>query len=254
MHATHPVTRCPAIPATASRSRVEAAEVTSDWRLQLPVLAGNGVALRQLRHSDAASLFALLTTEEVARFITPPPTTIAGFEQFIAWALCRQRQGKVAFFGVTLRGSDTAVGLFQVRAQESGFATAEWGFAIGSSHWGTGLFAQGASLILDFSFQTLGVARLEARSMVGNGRGNGALRKIGATAEGVLRKSFEKGGRRHDQYLWSILAEDWHETRGVLVPSRGTGPVAELAGSVDAEAPAAALWADARTPIAIQVH
>ena len=40
---------------------------------------------------DAASLFALLTTEEVARFISPPPTSVEGFEKFIAWAH-RERQ------------------------------------------------------------------------------------------------------------------------------------------------------------------
>ena len=40
---------------------------TSDWRHQLPVLTGRQVRLRELRASDAPSLFALLTTEEVAR-------------------------------------------------------------------------------------------------------------------------------------------------------------------------------------------
>src|SRR5436305_7757067 len=42
--------------------------------------------------SDAPSLFALLTTEEVARFISPPPSSIEGFERFIQWA-ARQRIG-----------------------------------------------------------------------------------------------------------------------------------------------------------------
>ena len=123
-----------------------------------------------------------------------------GFEQFITWAIDRQRQGKVAFFAVTLRGSDTPVGLFQLRGLDATFTTAEWGFALGSPYWGTGLFPQGAALTLDFAFETLGVERLEARSMVANARGNAALRKVGATPEGLLRQSFEKAGRRHDQY------------------------------------------------------
>jgi RimJ/RimL family protein N-acetyltransferase len=60
--------------------------VSSDWKKGLPVLQGHGVILRELRQSDAASLLTLLTTEEVTRFISPPPTTIEGFERFIAWA------------------------------------------------------------------------------------------------------------------------------------------------------------------------
>jgi RimJ/RimL family protein N-acetyltransferase len=55
----------------------------------------------------------------------------------------------------------------------------------------------------------VGVHRLEARAAVKNGRGNGALRKMGAVQEGVLRRSFLKNGEYHDQVLWSILDEDW---------------------------------------------
>ena len=40
-----------------------------------------------------------------------------------------------------------------------------------------------------------------------------ALRKIGAVQEGILRRSFLRGGHYHDQVLWSILAEDWRLQR-----------------------------------------
>ncbi len=66
---------------------VMSAEVTTEtnWRQTLPVLAGSMVTLRELRLSDAPSLLAMLATEEVGRFISPPPTTVDGFERFIAW-------------------------------------------------------------------------------------------------------------------------------------------------------------------------
>jgi hypothetical protein len=41
--------------------------------------------MRELRREDAPTLLAMLTTEEVSRFITPPPTTVEGYERFIAW-------------------------------------------------------------------------------------------------------------------------------------------------------------------------
>jgi RimJ/RimL family protein N-acetyltransferase len=187
--------------------------VTSDWRLQLPVMAGRQVRLRELRASDAPSLFALLTTEEVARFISPPPTTIEGFERFIAWTLRHRAAGTYACFAVTVVGQDTAIGIFQVRETEPGFATAEWGFAIGSPFWGLGIFEEGAELVLRFVFETLGVHRLEARAALRNGRGNGALRKIGAVQEGVLRKSFLRNGEYMDQALYAIVDEDWQAAR-----------------------------------------
>jgi [ribosomal protein S5]-alanine N-acetyltransferase len=187
--------------------------ISSDWRTGLPVLTGGSVVLRDLRASDAPSLFALLTTEEVARFISPPPTTVEGFERFIAWTHREREAGNYACFAVTLKGFDTAIGIFQVRDLATGFDTAEWGFAIGSQFWGTGVFETGANLVLEFAFETIGVRRLEARAAVQNGRGLGALVKMGAVQEGVLRQSFEKNGRYLDQMLFAILASDWRGHR-----------------------------------------
>lgn len=189
--------------------------VTSDWKKQLPVLQAKGITLRELRVSDAPSLLALLTTEEVTRFISPPPTTIEGFERFITWAQLEREAGRYVCFAVVPDGHDTAIGLFQVRQLDPSFDTAEWGFALGSAFWGSGMFANGAELVLEFTFEVIGARRLEARAAVQNGRGNGALRKLGALQEGTLRKSFVRGGVHHDQSLWAILHEDWYRSKAV---------------------------------------
>jgi ribosomal-protein-alanine N-acetyltransferase len=191
----------------------EVERVTStDWRDGLPVLCGHQVALRDVRQSDAASLFEMLTSQEVSRFISPPPTTVEGFERFIAWTIRQRQAGAYVCFAVTLHGSETAVGIFQVRQLEPDFRTAEWGFAIGSPYWGTAVFHDGADLVLDFVFNALRVHRLEARAAVLNGRGNGALLKIGAVQEAVLRKSFRCNGQYVDQILYSVLAEEWRSS------------------------------------------
>jgi ribosomal-protein-alanine N-acetyltransferase len=186
---------------------------TSDWRQKLPVLTGSLATLRELRISDAPALLAMLSTDEVARFISPPPTTVEGFERFIAWAHRERAGGNYVCFAVVPHGMDTPVGIFQVRQLEPGFGTAEWGFALGSAFWGTGLFVDAARKVVEFTFDVLGVHRLEARAAVSNGRGNGALRKIGAMQEGVLRKSFLRNGEFLDQTLWTILDDDWQRGR-----------------------------------------
>ena len=185
----------------------------TDWRASLPLLAGSNFMLRELRAEDASSLLAMLTTEEVSRFISPPPTTVEGFERFIAWTVHEREHGNFICYGVVPNGMTTAVGLFQLRALEPGFGSCEWGFALGSQFWGTGLFVESAKTILDFAVDVMGTQRFEARAAVANGRGNGALRKIGAVQEGILRRSFLRHGQYHDQVLWSILAEDWRLQR-----------------------------------------
>lgn len=191
---------------------------STDWRGGLPVLTGRQVVLRELRTTDAPSLLAMLTTDEVTRFISPPPTTVEGFERFIAWTHRMRTAGTYACFAVTLAGYDTAIGIFQVRELEPGFGTAEWGFAIGSPFWGTGVFQDGAELVLQFVFDVVGVHRLEARAAVQNGRGNGALVKLGAVQEGVLRKSFLRRGQYLDQALWAIVEDDWRARAAAAQP------------------------------------
>jgi RimJ/RimL family protein N-acetyltransferase len=185
----------------------------TDWRTGLPTLTGSMVTLRELRLTDAPSLFVSLTTDEVARFISPPPTTLDGFERFIGWAHRQRAAGQYICFAVVARTSDIAIGLFQMRSLEPNFGNAEWGFAIAYEFWGTGAFVEGASLVLDFAFTVVGSHRLEARAATVNGRGNAALRKIGARREGVLRKSFLRHGEYLDQSLWTILAEDWLDAK-----------------------------------------
>ncbi len=193
---------------------------TSDWRQRLPVLQGAGFHLRELRRSDAASLFSMLTTEEVARFIiTSPPTSVEGFERFIDYTHRQRTQGMLACFAVVPQGLETAIGIFQVRSLDGQFSTAEWGFALGSPFWGTGLFVQAAALVTAFAFKDVGVNRLEARSMVANGRANAALRKVGARHEAVLRQSRAKDGCLHDEHLWAILETEWRQVNGVWQPA-----------------------------------
>jgi [ribosomal protein S5]-alanine N-acetyltransferase len=196
-----------------SRTNRKTAVITSDWKAGLPVLAGSTFTLRELRVEDAPSLLAMLTTEEVSRFISPPPTTVAGFESFIVWAHRERAAGNYACLAVVPEGMTSAVGIFQVRSLEGGFGTAEWGFAIGSQYWGTGIFVEAARLVVDFAVDVIGTHRLEARAAVANGRGNGALRKVGAVQEGILRRSFVRHGVHHDQVLWGILSDDWRLQR-----------------------------------------
>jgi len=193
----------------ASRARHAA------WREALPTFVDAGFTLRELEAGDAPSLLAHISTDEVSRFISAPPVTVEQFERFIDWSRRHRAAGHSCCFGVVPAGETRAIGLFQLRSLETGFLRAEWGFALGAAYWGSGLFVAGAAHILDFAFETVGVLRLEARAAVVNGRGNGALRKIGAVQEGVLRRSFLRHGQYYDQVLWSMLAEEWQRKRNV---------------------------------------
>ncbi len=152
------------------------------------------------------------------------------------WTHAERAAGRYVCFGVVPDGQDSAVGIFQLHRLDPGFVAGEWGFILGQPYWGSGLFAEGARLLLEFAFKTVGVKRLEARAALANVRGNGALRKMGAVREGCLRRSFLLGGEYFDDALWSILEEDWRRDRATRVsgrlraaPGRTEGPTGDAA-------------------------
>lgn len=180
-----------------------------DWKATLPQLEARRITLREPRLGDAVCLFSLLSTEDVARFISPPPSTVEGFERYITWAQRQRAAAQYVCFAIVPRGSDMPIGLVHVRALGPGFGTADWGVAIASEFWGSGIFSEAAEVVLDFAFGVLHIHRLEARAAVCNARGNGAMKKLGAEREGVLRHAFFRNGDYLDQVVWSILREDW---------------------------------------------
>jgi len=110
---------------------------------------------------------------------------------------------------ITLVGARTVVGVLQVRQLDPSFEAAEWECTLAPSSRGSGIFLEAARLAGSFTFGALRTHRLEARVLLQNGRANGALRKLGAAQEGVLRRSIRRGGEYMDQVLWSMLKEDW---------------------------------------------
>ncbi len=185
-----------------------------NWRRLPPVLHRAGATLREVSVDDADALLRLLTRDEMAQVIAPPPQSAADLATRIEAARIDRIDGRGLCFAVLPDRHGSPVGLFRVREFERGFGTAEWEFVIAPEYWGRGLFFAAAPVVVDFAFDTMGVHRLEARAAIHNGRGNGALRKIGAVQEGVLRRSLQQEHGWVDQALWTLLAEDWRRRMG----------------------------------------
>jgi RimJ/RimL family protein N-acetyltransferase len=188
----------------------EATILTSpNWRSELPTLTARLVTLREPSASDLRPLMDLLLLGDASRFgIDEPVSEVA--VQHLLNRISRDRESGVAFtFLVTISSSRAIAGLVQARQIDLSWESAEWECTLAPSWRGTGAFLETARLVGSFAFGTVGVHRLESRVLLQNGRANGALRKLGAVQEGVLRESVRRGSTYLDQVLWSVLKEDW---------------------------------------------
>jgi RimJ/RimL family protein N-acetyltransferase len=189
----------------------DAASITSDWRTELPTLTARLVTLREPSTSDLRPLMDLLALGDASRFGIDEPVSELGVQQFLDRARKERAAGLAITYIITISSTRAVAGLAQVRQLDLSFESAEWDFTLAPSWRGTGVFLETARLVGSFAFGSVGAHRLEARVLLQNGRANGALRKLGAVQEGVLRQSARRGDDYLDQVLWSVLKEDWGE-------------------------------------------
>ena len=153
------------------------------WRIGLPVLQGAVVALRELRASDAPALLTAFGSPDVTRLISPPPPTLAGSR-----SSSRGRSASVKPDSRSLRDhvERHRYGRRPVPGEGPSARVRHRGMGLraGGEFWGSGIFMDGAELILDFAFDVLGVHRLEARAALGT---------AAATARCKARRDRRKG-------------------------------------------------------------
>jgi RimJ/RimL family protein N-acetyltransferase len=181
------------------------------WRSALPMLSGRIVTLREPVAEDLPFLLNLLSLGDATRFGIDEPVSDVAVQEFIERAARERANGMAAVWAITLTSTHAIVGLLQVRQLDPAFEAAEWECTLVPEARGIGAFVEAARLAGSFAFGTLNTHRLEARVLLQSGRGNGAMRKLGAVQEGVLRRSVRYAGEYFDQVLWSMLKEDWGE-------------------------------------------
>lgn len=186
----------------------------TNWRETLPSLTSALVTLREPVASDAVSLLTALPDDSLSQIVAdPPPATVAGLESLIASLQTGRQNGTLACWAIVPADVDVAVGVVGVRALDHMGTMVEGFGVIAEEFRGTPLFQTAGRLLLGALFGQMGVHRAEFRIDVRNGRANGALRKLGATQEGLLRRARTHQGEYHDQVLWAIVATDWSEVR-----------------------------------------
>lgn len=179
------------------------------------ILETEHVLLRPFQASDLDQLETIALDEEIWRFMI---TRVSNKQELEIWAQVasadrknRQRYTFVIVDKVTgkLVGS-TAYGNISARDQrlEIGWT---W---LSKKARGSGMNRHCKFLLLSYAFDELHYERVELKTDALNLRSRQAMRKIGATEEGILRShTLMHDGRRRDTIYYSILRPEWAHIR-----------------------------------------
>jgi RimJ/RimL family protein N-acetyltransferase len=165
--------------------------------------------IREVESGDAASIYGLLSDEEVIRYTMFPRATSDWAEEYVQKTIARstEQPRRNYSFIVSLRSTGDVIGLSGlVRESEQ----AELWYCFAKRHWGKGYAIESATALLQFGFIDLKLHRIWATCLPPNDVSQHILEKLNLRREGLMRQNLLIRGEWHDSYLYAILDHEWN--------------------------------------------
>jgi RimJ/RimL family protein N-acetyltransferase len=186
------------------------------------VLEGRTVRLEPLAEHHAASLAAHAELDLFQFFATvhPAEQTAAGVQAYIRETFATP--AKVAF-AIVLRATGEAVGSTSYMDIQPANRALEIGSTwIGRAYQGTQVNPECKLLMLTHAFEVLGASRVQLKTDGRNLQSQAAMRKLGLTYEGTLRRNIVMvDGHIRDTVMFSAIPEEWPALKAKLIERLG---------------------------------
>lgn len=178
------------------------------------------LTIEELSLTDLESIHQLHLLPETNEFNTRgAPETIEVTELLLDQWIEQQNINPRASYILALKKAETNhfVGLIGLILGKPKYKIAEVWYKTHPDYWKQGYTTEALSKLIDFGFTSLGLHRIEAGTAVENLGSIKVLERVGMTKEGLRRKLMPIEGKWIDNFLYSILDEDFGRE---FVPSK----------------------------------
>jgi ribosomal-protein-alanine N-acetyltransferase len=174
--------------------------------------------VRTLQHSDCAEW--LRAKQDNYHYLqTREPIwdmdalTYQGYHRFLNDVFASFSSGTYYSFGVFAKDNKTLIGGFEISnvlfwPKQS----ATIGYWISETHKGRGYATDVLAHMLQWSFHSFQLIKIEAGTMISNFASQRVLSKVGFTKEGISHCFGEINGQFEDHILWGITAKELNKT------------------------------------------
>ncbi|MDI9222466.1 GNAT family protein [Pantoea sp. EA-12] len=173
-------------------------------------ILSNRLQYRQINAEDWPFFLALQQDDQVMKFVADPqPEAVIRRERFEV-RLPQWHTDSSHWLCLVMMEKGSVVPLGVTGFIDRGDGIAEVGFMLATSAQGKGFGAESLRDISQFALMDLGYRKLVATVTAGNQASRRTLLKVGFQQEGTLRKSYFLGGEWRDDWLFGLLAEEFH--------------------------------------------
>ena len=176
----------------------------------LPRLETPRLILRAVDIGDLKDIFAYASDEEVTRFLRwGPHRSLESTESHIMEILRQYKEGMDGPWALEYKETGSVVGSIHLMAISVQHSKVEIGFVLSKSYWNRGLMSEALTRVLEFSFERVGLNRIEGFCVVDNHAGLKVMERVGMKKEGVLREYLYQKGAWRDFAVYAILRRDY---------------------------------------------
>ena len=179
------------------------------------VLEGRTVRLEPLGPHHLDALCAAGLDPSLWRLTVSRVATRADMQRYLEDALADQRAGSALPFATLARSTGQVIGSTRFGSAVPEHRRVEIGWTWLSPKWQrTAANTEAKYLMLRHAFEVWRCNRVEFKTSALNERSRAAIRRIGATEEGIFRRHMvNEDGSLRDSVYFSLIAEEWPEAR-----------------------------------------
>lgn len=182
------------------------------------VLESLGIVLRPWGEQDSEQVIESVTDPIIWKYTTEALSSRDEVFKYVTRAISDRETNKRYSFAICLSSSGAIIGSSSFGNIFTKDRRIEIGWTwLAQEYHGKGLNNIVKYLMLEYGFEQLNAHRIEFKTDNANPRSCGALEKIGAKRDGVLRShTLMHDGRYRDTVYYSILNDEWAEVKAEL--------------------------------------
>jgi RimJ/RimL family protein N-acetyltransferase len=203
---------------TPEAAALKGALVAPTATLDPCILEGEVVRLEPLRLAHVEALCTVGLDPELWRLTVSKVATPDDMRRYVEAALTAQHEGTALPFATIWRATGQVIGSTRFANAALEHRRVEIGWTWLARPWQrSGANAEAKYLMLRHAFEAWDLVRVELKTSALNQQSRGAMRKLGAVEEGVLRRHMiNEDGSPRDSVFYSILADEWLRVKAGL--------------------------------------
>lgn len=177
---------------------------------EIPAFETERLLLRKLSLCDADDIFEYAHVPEVTEYVIwNPHNTKQDSIDFVKFTEDQFRQNQEIAWGIELKAEKKIIGTIGLLKWHNLHRCGETGYCISKNYWGKGIVTEALKAVIDFSFRTLNLNRVEAHCEEENIGSWKVMQKAGMTFEGILREKVCIKGKFRSMKVYSILKNEY---------------------------------------------